>query len=213
MCGLANAILPFEIMDILTSIKIGKNDVFYDLGSGHGRFVRIFVKNTNAKSVNGIEIDADRFCKSVRIAKRSLTKEQRKRIGFICSDFEKFDFGDATIIYEGHEESMDEIPLYQRILKKNQVKIIKVHLPLLGYKPVKVIKNKKRCFYIMQYPLEKYKVRSKNVWASHVDDKFTTIEDVWKYYTRVLKDIGEDETSINESIQNMDILSKKRFMD
>jgi 16S rRNA A1518/A1519 N6-dimethyltransferase RsmA/KsgA/DIM1 with predicted DNA glycosylase/AP lyase activity len=54
-CGPANALSPSEIKNILELAHITKRDVFYDLGSGYGRIVRIVVRKTKAKYVYGIE--------------------------------------------------------------------------------------------------------------------------------------------------------------
>lgn len=208
-CGPANAILPSEIKDILDNIKINKSDVFYDLGSGHGRFVRTVVKNTKAKKAKGIESDVNRFCKSIRMAKKTLTKSQKKRVEFICSEFEKFNFSDATIIYEGHEEDCMEVPLYQKTLK-NKTKIIKMDLPLVGYKPLKVIENTNRRFYIMQFPLENMK-HQRIKWCSFVNKENPTFKGVTDYYRKVLYENNIEKNEINNSIRRLRRLFNKRL--
>jgi precorrin-6B methylase 2 len=82
--GPATALSPKERSVLIDLAKIGKNDVFYDLGSGHGRLVIDVVKTTKAKKAVGIEVDYKRFCNSVRLAQRSLSKAQLKRTDFYC---------------------------------------------------------------------------------------------------------------------------------
>jgi Histone methylation protein DOT1 len=85
--GSPNTLTLNEIGSVLEIARIGKNDIFYDLGSGHGRIVRMVAKKTPARQSNGIESDITRFCKSISITNRcltegKLTKNQHKRIEF-----------------------------------------------------------------------------------------------------------------------------------
>lgn len=134
--GPADAITPTEIMVMLNWLKLKKNDVFYDLGSGYGRVVRAAIKHGKVRKAVGIEHEDDRFCRAREIAKRTMSKKELKKIDFWLGDMEDFDISDATVIYEGHEP-FEEDKMYRKLLKgKKGVKIIKRHLPLVGYRPI-----------------------------------------------------------------------------
>lgn len=209
-CGPANAISPKQIRKILSKINVGKNDIFYDLGSGHGRVIRTVVKHTKIKNVIGIEKDISRFCESIRISKKILTKEQKKRVEFICAKFEKYDFSDATIIYEGHEEDEKEVQMYKEKLKKRKVKIIKMDLPLIGYKPLKYVEIEKRRFYIMQYPFVSMKNKEMK-WCAFVNKQNPTFKGISDYYRKVMLDYQIDDYEMRKSLRYIKTLFEKRF--
>lgn len=188
-CGPVNAITPTQIMNMLKLANLSSGDVFYDLGSGYGRVVRFAVTKWRVKKAIGIEYDGDRFCVARTIAKRELTRNQLKKIDFLCIDIVKSDFSDATVIYDGHEEDKEEIKIYNKVLKNRRVKIVKMDLPLISYKPIAVNRDSPNCwFFLMQYPLQKYKIWNKDEWASYVlSRKNVTMEDVYSYYERQLQ--------------------------
>src|SRR5215207_204259 len=155
--GPANALSPGEIKNMLELAHITKRDVFYDLGSGNGRIVRTVAAKTKARYVYGIEKDVTRFCDSIKIARQKLNRQQLKKIDFWCADYKKYDFQDATIIYNGLTEENEEIKTYEKVFQKKNVKIIKMDLPLVAYKPIASKFSRNARFYLMQYPLKPHK--------------------------------------------------------
>ena len=121
--GPATALTPKERSILIELARIGKNDVFYDLGSGHGHLVVDVVRKTRAKRVVGIEVNYNRFCRSVRLAQRSLSKHQLKRIDFYCANYDTIDFADATVIYEGPERESGEVEKFTEVLKCTKARI------------------------------------------------------------------------------------------
>ncbi len=212
-CGPANAITPFQIRNMLRLANVGKNDIFYDLGSGHGRIVRMAITEGHAKEAIGIEDDADRFCSSRTIAKRELSKKQLKRAEFLCGDMEEFDLSDANIVYEGHEQFSKEIEFYKRKFKNKRVKIVKKDLPLVSYMPLPVNRKSSTCwFFLMKYPLQKYKTRNKHEWAKHLlDRENVTIRDVYTYYDKQLRNRGIIRSERIKILRRLKKLVSERF--
>jgi len=85
-----------------SDINFGKNDVFYDLGSGVGKLVvQVYLNTPVAKSV-GIELSPTRHKRTQRIADRlkKYNKIDNDRvISFLEGDFLEADLSDATIIF------------------------------------------------------------------------------------------------------------------
>lgn len=192
--GPANALSTSEIKKVFRWAKLKKTDVFYDLGSGHGRVVRCAVQFGNVKKAVGIEHEDERFCKARNIAKRTMSRYRLKKIYFKLGDMEDFEISDATVVYEGHELYEEEVKMYGKLLKRKKgVKIIKRHLPLVGYKPVDVFRNNNGSwFFMMKTPLNKYRIHSKKEWFSAV--------------------LGKDNVTMNEFLENYDHRLKK-FVD
>src|SRR2546425_2218626 len=115
--GPANAVTPTEIINMFRLARLRKNDVFYDLGSGHGRVIVMAVTHGKVKRAIGIEQDADRFCRSRSIAKRHLSKKRLKRVDFLCGYSDDFEISDATVVYESHYPYYDEDKLYKESFK------------------------------------------------------------------------------------------------
>jgi SAM-dependent methyltransferase len=211
-CGPANALSPSEIKNMLDLARITRKDVFYDLGSGNGRIVRTIVSKTKAKYVCGIEKDVTRFCNSVKFAREILSRQQLKKIDFWCADYENYDFSDATVIYNGLTEEAEEIKTYEKVFRQKNVKIIKMDLPLVSYKPIAYKFCRNIRLYLMQYPLKPHKMNNKNAWASYVlNYKDATIYDVYKYFHRMLKKRRFSEYDIRGFDRELKSLVAKRF--
>jgi hypothetical protein len=210
--GPANALSPSEIKNMLDLAHITKKDVFYDLGSGYGRIVRTVVRKTKAKYVYGIEKDVGRFCDAVRITKENLSRRQLNKIDLWRADYKYYDFSDATVIYNGLPEEEEEIKIYEKVFQQNHIKIIKMDLPLVSYKPVASKFSKNIRLYLMQYPLEPFKMTDKGKWASHVlDYKDATINDVFKYHREMLRKRGFTEYEVKIFDKELTTLIAKRF--
>lgn len=211
--GPANAINPSQILNMLELGRVGSNDVFYDLGSGHGRVVRMAVTKKHAKKAIGIELDEDRFCMSRNIAKRELSRRQLKKVDYWLGYFQDYELSDATVVYEGHYEIKDEVNNYKKILKKRRVKIIKRELPLISYVPIAVNRKSRNCwFFLMKYPLKRYKTRSKNKWASYVLGRNNvSIRDVYDYYDKQMKKEGMTPNERRKALNRVKKLVQERF--
>jgi SAM-dependent methyltransferase len=185
--GPPTALSPKEMDLIVNLAKISSKDVFYDLGSGTGKFVLYVAQNTKAKKAVGIEIDFRRFYRSVRNARQELTKSQLKRTDFYCANYDLYDISDASVIYEGHERIEDETEKLDEMLNGHRARIVTTDLPLIGCKPLNYASYKGRKFFLMQTPLKNYKVRNPDNWASSVLHKPSRLKDVYTYYDGILE--------------------------
>lgn len=211
--GPANAITPSQILNMLELGNVGGNDIFYDLGSGHGRVVRIAVTKGRVKKAIGIEVDEDRFCMSRNIAKRELSRRQLRKVDYWLGYLQDYKLSDATVVYEGHYEVKDEVNTYKKILGKRRVKIIKRDLPLISYLPISVNRTSRNCwFFLMKYPLHRHKTRSKNKWASYVLGRNNvTIRDVYDYYDKQMKKEGMRPSERRRDLNRVKKLVRERF--
>lgn len=189
--GPAVALNHKEISTIIKLGIIGKSDIFYDLGSGHGHVVFTIVREAKVRKAVGIEINYKRFCRSVSEAKKGLTREECARTELYCANYFNYNFSDATVIYEGHDRNCDEVKEFEKTLGSNHTRIIVVDLPFVGYRPIDSISYKNRKFFLMQYPVKRYKISCANEWASHaLSTKNATIADVYGYYEDILRERG-----------------------
>jgi len=90
--------------EIIKSIEITEDDVFYDLGAGAGKSALQFFLTTPAKKVVAIEANQKRFDVSMKIykqVKRELPEvfEGGKTLQYLHSNFLDVDMSDATIVY------------------------------------------------------------------------------------------------------------------
>lgn len=190
------ALDEIDIKNLIRFADAGKNDVFYDLGSGFGEIVLQFVKQSKVKKSYGIEEDIKRYLHSIEYTRDEIAKNKLNKIDFWRADYNYYDFSNATIIYNGIDVAggkkrgdFDEIKLYNKLFKNKEVKIIKRDFPLIGYKPVKSRRYKdKTWFFMMKTPLEKYRIHNYDEWLYHIfKKKNKKIDDVLKYYARSYK--------------------------
>ena len=178
--GPANAITHYQIRQMFKMAKLNKNDVFYDLGSGHGRVVRLAVKESHVKKAIGIEHVSDRFCHARMLAKKLLTKPQLAKVDFLLKDVDDATLGNATIAYNGFDPSIGEPRMYRQLFKKRRVRIIRKDLPTVGYAPDATSHDSATTwFFLMSYPLRN-KIRDRNTWAKSFLGPEATIDDVYR---------------------------------
>ena len=95
-------ILPSSVRILLSDLKLTKDDVFYDLGSGVGKVpVQVYFESPVKKSV-GIEFSSTRH--NLAMGVLDVLKEQDKLqegrdLVFLREDIAKTDFKDATVIF------------------------------------------------------------------------------------------------------------------
>jgi hypothetical protein len=92
-----------EIRKMLGLAAAGPHDVFYDLGSGWGQNLIIAATELKVRRATGIEVDKERYAKSVEQLKKWKLKEDQANV--ILGDFEKLPLKsilkDATIVFFG----------------------------------------------------------------------------------------------------------------
>lgn len=100
--------------------------------------------------------------------------------------------------------------MYEEKLKKRKAKIIKMDLPLIGYKPLKCIEIEKRRFYIIQYPF--VSMKNKEIeWCAFVNKQNPTFKGISDYYRNVMSNYQIDEYDTRKSLRYMKTLFEKRF--
>lgn len=208
--GPAEALSELEIKALTDKIGFGVIDVFYDLGSGNGRVVRLVAQRTLVKRAIGIERDRQRYLNSNRI-RDTLNTAIRAKIQYCCCSFGNYDFFDATVIYNGLFEAKDEVEMYSDYLYGKKAKIVKLDLPLVGYRSALTWKVGSRNFFLMKYPLWRERIKSKDAWASHLLDKPSEIRDVYRYFGNVLRRRGFSNAEIRSAILDLKSLVRERF--
>jgi SAM-dependent methyltransferase len=93
----------FSAKKLFKLLKINKDDHFLDIGSGLGKLVLQTYLQTNACSVTGIEINAQRHsiaCSALELAKKKYFADDKQReIKFINGDFLLQQFDQISIAY------------------------------------------------------------------------------------------------------------------
>ncbi len=86
---------PQSMVDeMLTTAKVGKDDLVYDLGCGDGRIVITAVSNFGARGI-GIDIDPQRIDEATASAEKAGVTA---RVAFKVADIFKSNFSDASVI-------------------------------------------------------------------------------------------------------------------
>jgi hypothetical protein len=188
--GPANAVTTFQIRAMFKMAKLKQNDVFCDVGSGHGRVVRLAVKVGHVKKAIGIEHGPDRFCHARMLAKRLLTKGELAKVDFWFNEVDDLKpswLSDVTVVYYGLDTHKDSIKMFKRLFGSRKVHIILKDLPLVGYSPVATSRESSTTwFFLMTYPF-KHRIKDRDEWAKSFLDPKATINDVFRYYDRQLK--------------------------
>ncbi len=82
-----------SLRDIFNFVNLGKNDIFYHLGCGEGRGIRLALKEYNVKKAVGIDNNPDKIkqAKDILIQDNLLAE-------MICEDVQNVDMSEATVI-------------------------------------------------------------------------------------------------------------------
>jgi hypothetical protein len=198
--GPANAVTPFQIRAMFRMAGLSEKDVYFDLGSGHGRTVRIAAAEFKVKRAVGIEQLPERFCQARALAKQHLTKRQLASVDFWLQSMDESTPTGVTVAYYGLDREGHEAGFFKKFFGKRRVRIILKDLPVLGYAPVAISRQSRTTwFFLMSYPLTKHVVMSRDEWAKSILGPSATICDVYKYYDRQLKsrDIIDRKASVN----------------
>lgn len=145
-----------EVKRILKITGANKNDVFYDLGCGHGKVCIRAAKV--AKLAVGIEDHVDTYRQALKFVEKSIAA---KRVKIRHQDIFKTKISDATIVYTVLDEDKRDLDFYEKHLKKG-CRFVTTYVPLIGIKPDK----KDGKFYMMKVPFKKAK--DEEEWAKSV---------------------------------------------
>lgn len=135
-------ITPQAVAILIQNLKLTKDDVFYDLGSGVGKMVVQIYLTTPVKKSVGIELSSIRS-KQAQQVKSKLEKANKliagKELIFLEEDILKSSLDDATVIYVASlcfsNDFMKKLVHKLSKLKKNLKLITLSSLPILeGFK-------------------------------------------------------------------------------
>ncbi|HSB83535.1 MAG TPA: class I SAM-dependent methyltransferase [Nitrosarchaeum sp.] len=120
--------------DIFNFLNLGKTDVFYHLGCGDGKGIKLALKEYNVKKAVGIDINPDK----IKQAKDALNHEKLSG-ELICKDIRSVEILDATVIlfWFTDEEIINHMMDKFKELKPD-TKIITIWGPLPDCLPEKV---------------------------------------------------------------------------
>jgi SAM-dependent methyltransferase len=164
---------PAEVKRILRLAKATKDDIFYDLGCGHGRVCIIASKQV--KRAVGIEDHIATYKEAVRAVRKAGLQDKVK---IRNSDVSSAKIGDATMVYTMINESYKDLERFERLLPRGS-RFISAYVPLIGVIPDK----KDGSFYLMKMPFKHAK--DEDDWARSVlGTKNGTAGKLYKKYTR-----------------------------
>jgi Histone methylation protein DOT1 len=210
-----------QTQNLLKLARVGRRDVFYDLGCGDGLVVCMAVSHGHAKKAIGVESKRDNFERACDLAVDRLSKSQLKKVNFWFAYLEDdirdgdnnlvYDYRDATVVYHSLEERDDDVRFYRKRFAK-EVKIIRKDLPLVGYAPVAANRDDPDCWFFMhRYKLDK--VKSKEEWARLVlGQGDSNIKDVRAYLRNQLEKRDIVEEDIQSSLKDFNRLARSRFL-
>lgn len=209
-----------QIEQLLSLANLQPSDVFYDIGSGHGKVIIQAVKLTQVKRAIGIEVDRERHEAAVNGAIDDLSKEQLKRTGFWFGSSEasaieercgyQYELDDATVIYNSTDETLTTVDDFDEQLDSRPLKIITKNLPFVGYESVAANRINDKCwFFLTQYPFTPLKDLAQ--WAASIKEGWT-IEQVYDYYiAQVRKQYPDDEKNAMDCLLEFKQLVNERF--
>jgi hypothetical protein len=194
--GPSNAVTPFQIRAMFEMGELSKSDVYFDLGSGHGRTVRIAVAEFGVKRAIGIEHEPERYCHARGLAKSHLSSIQLEKVDFWLQEMDDTVPTGVTIAYYGLDRNGNEPEFFKSFFGMRRVRIILKDLPIIEHAPIRIShKSRTTWFFLVSYPLGKHKVRTQDEWAKSVLGAEATIRDVYKYYDRQLKKTSNRRSS------------------
>ena len=173
-----------SIREIFEFCQLGKNDVFYHLGCGDGRAIKIALEEFHVKKAVGIDNDA----KKIDDANNLLGKNSQTEIR--CESILDSKFNDATVILFWFTDSEIIEGMMQRFEKLHEgCKIITIWGPLSGCLPDKVSFP----FIINQIPLKPAKDLQEQLLAVF-GVKCIDFVTAWEFAERYTKAIESTES-------------------
>lgn len=106
--------------------------------------------------------------------------------------------------------------MFDDYFRKKKIKIIKRDFPLVGYIAIDAIRDRNGAwFFLMQTPLNNYKINDKKEWIEHLfAKKNKTVKDLAKYFVNQKKKRGFNlsKTELALFRKNFERIAKKRFL-
>ena len=164
--------------EIFNFVDLGKNDIFYHLGCGDGKGVKIAIEEFNVRKGMGIDNNSQKI------------DQGKKTSGeFLCEDIKNSDFSDATVIlfWFTNEEIINHmIEKFEKL--KPGIKIITIWGPLPDCLPEQV----NFPYIINTVPFKKTSSMQEQLLAVF-GVKCVDFVTAWEFAERYTKAIGEPE--------------------
>jgi SAM-dependent methyltransferase len=127
------SVIPF----VLDQLRLGPDDIFYDLGCGDGRVAVYAAKHYNVKKSVCVEINRH-LVKEALI--RSVREGVTDRVSVIHADFFEVNISDATAVYMYLLSSINEAlaPKLESELEEGS-RVVTLDFPIPGWKPSKIV--------------------------------------------------------------------------
>jgi SAM-dependent methyltransferase len=159
------------IRKMLELADIKKDDVFYDLGSGHGQNLIIAAKEYGVKDCIGVDYNYQR-CKHARKVINKMGLDDQ--ITIVNRPFEVVDLSNADVVFYGLSTDAPFVDKLRRNLKRG---CRLVHYALWPIPRVKVEKIDYP-FYLSRSPLKI--ARTEREWLSSLVPREMSVEEYWR---------------------------------
>ncbi len=140
--GKPNATTYYEAVKVFKLSNLSKRDVFYDLGSGHGR-VCIWAAR-RCKLSRGIESHARLAAKG----EDHVQKSGLMNVEIIRGDIQRIRFTDADVLYCVLELDLHDFRRWSRRKTKRKLRIVTLGPPPIPIKPL----AREGSFYLTKFP-------------------------------------------------------------
>ncbi len=169
--------------DIFDFADLGETDVFYHLGCGDGKGIRIALEEYNVKKAVGIDIDESK----IRYAENSLI-ERNLSGDLICEDIQKANISNATVILFWFTDEKVINNMMEKFKKLNpKTKIVTIWGPLPECLPERV----KFPYIINKIPFKKANSLQEQLLAVF-GVKCIDFVTAWEFAERYTKAIGSN---------------------
>lgn len=122
-----------SLREIFKFVDLGENDVFYHLGCGNEKGVKMAINEFNVKKAIGIDNNDEK----IQHAKENF--EENNQVQFICKSIEDSDISEASVIlFWFTDESMINKMMKKFENLKPETKIVTIWGPLQDYLPDEV---------------------------------------------------------------------------
>ena len=159
-----------HIRKLLRLARASKKDVFYDLGCGRGQLCVVAVSEFGVRKAVGIELHKGRATKAAELIRRLGLSD---RIEIWNEDYMESDLHEATIAYCGHTEAEEDVPFFERELRRGS-RFVSLFLPFVGVVPSGVDYP----FYVMDVPF--IRTRDASLWISKVLSRRASVHQLYQ---------------------------------
>ncbi len=159
-----------HIRKLLRLAGASKRDVFFDLGCGRGQLCVVAVVEFGVKKAVGIELHKGRAEKAASEVQRLGLSD---RIEIWNEDYTESDLHEATVLYCGHSEEVEDLERYENELRSGS-RFVSLFLPFVGVVPSAVDYP----FYVMDVPFRN--TGDVSAWISKVLSRKASVGELYE---------------------------------